>query len=116
MAAGEDAELERLREIKAARMRLGLEKPQANEGGKPKVVVYSTKTCPYCTMAKSYLASRKVEYADVDVGSNQAEAMRMVQATGETGVPQININGQWILGFDRPAIDRALGIPKRGMQ
>jgi glutaredoxin 3 len=107
-----DAELERLMEIKAARMRLGLEKPE--ETGKGEVIVYSTQTCPYCNMAKSYLASRNVKYAEVDVGRNPAEGMKMVQETGESGVPQIKINGQWILGFDRPAIDRALGIGKKG--
>lgn len=108
-----DAELERMREIKAARMRLGLEKPEAKAGsGKMVVTVYTTPTCPYCHMAKDYLANRKVEFKEVDVAQNQAEGMKMMQATGETGVPQININGQWILGFDRPSIDRALGISK----
>lgn len=108
-----DAELERLREIRAARMRLGLEKPEEKAApGKMAVTVYTTPTCPYCHMAKDYLAGRKVEYKEVNVAQDQAAAMKMIQATGETGVPQININGQWILGFDRPSIDRALGISK----
>jgi len=100
-------ELERLREIKAARMRLGLEKADADKGEK-KVVVYSTPTCPYCVLAKNYLSAKGVKYTDVDVSRDQAAAMRLVQETGETGVPQININGEWIVGFDKPSIDRAL--------
>lgn len=109
---GQDAELERLREIKAARIRLGLEKEEKKAEGAPSVTVYSTPTCPYCVMAKQYLSARNVKYTDVDVSQDQAAGMRMVQQTGETGVPQININGNWILGFDRPAIDKALGLKK----
>jgi glutaredoxin len=61
-------------------------------------------------MAKQYLSARNVKYTDINVATDQAAGMKMMQETGETGVPQININGEWILGFDRPAIDRALGL------
>ena len=29
------------------------------------VIVYSTRTCPYCIMAKRYLAEKGVKYKDV---------------------------------------------------
>ncbi len=106
----DDPELNRLREIRAARIRLGLEKPEAAHKGMPQVTVYTTNTCPYCHMAKTYLSERKIGYKEINLTNSPQEAMRMVQATGETGVPQLNINGEWILGFDRKAIDRALGI------
>jgi len=35
-------------------------------------------------------------------------AKRMVAGTGQSAVPQLFINGQWIVGFDRRAIDEAL--------
>ncbi|MDE1798311.1 MAG: glutathione S-transferase N-terminal domain-containing protein [Candidatus Micrarchaeota archaeon] len=85
-----------------------MEKPNSGQGGAPAVEVYSTPTCPYCHMAKQYLQSKKVAFKDIDVSRDMAAAQRMMAATGQVGVPQLRINGEWIVGFDRPAIDRAL--------
>lgn len=64
------------------------------------VTVYSTDTCPYCTMMKSFLEQNDVPYQEVNVQQDQAAANRLVQETGQMGVPQTNINGEWVLGFD----------------
>lgn len=74
----------------------------------PKVTVYSTPTCPYCVMAKRYLSERGVKYEDVDVAADQARALEMLTKTGQMGVPVLDIGGEVIVGFDRPAIDNAL--------
>jgi glutaredoxin-like YruB-family protein len=74
----------------------------------PKVLVYSTKTCPYCVLAKRYLSERGVKYTDYDVGADQSKAIEMLTKTGQMGVPVLDINGQIIVGFDRMAIDQAL--------
>lgn len=64
------------------------------------VTVYSTDTCPYCTMMKNFLEQNDVPYKEVNVQRDQAAANRLVEATGQMGVPQTNINGEWVLGFD----------------
>ena len=74
----------------------------------PKVTVYSTPTCPYCVMAKRYLAERGIKYDDVDVAADQSRALEMLTKTGQMGVPVLDIGGQVIIGFDRNAIDYAL--------
>ncbi|MCX6770942.1 MAG: glutathione S-transferase N-terminal domain-containing protein [Candidatus Micrarchaeota archaeon] len=74
----------------------------------PKVTVYSTPTCPYCVMAKRYLAERGIKYEDVDVAADQARALEMLTKSGQMGVPVLDIGGQVIVGFNRPAIDDAL--------
>jgi glutaredoxin-like YruB-family protein len=80
---------------------------------KPDVVVYSTKTCPYCVIAKRYLSEKGVKYVDYDVGADQGKAIEMLTKTGQMGVPVLDIKGSVIVGFDRMAIDRALsGIVK----
>ena len=107
----DDSELAHLRGIKAARLRLGLDNLAKKEEGHS-VTVYTTTTCPYCHMAMEYMASKGVKYKEVNLSNDSAAAMKLVQTTGQTGVPQINIDGEWILGFDRPAIDRALGLKK----
>ena len=103
----EDNDLIGLRALKAQQMRMGMDKPKA-PGSAPSVEVYSTPVCPYCHQARQYLNSKKLAFKDIDVSRDRAAAQRMISQTGQTGVPQIHINGQWIVGFDRHAIDEAL--------
>jgi len=77
---------------------------------KPKVKLYSTKTCPYCMMEKDWLENEKIEHEVVYVDSNQKEAMNMVQKTGQMGVPvtQIQYNDgreEYVIGFDKPKLE-----------
>ena len=69
------------------------------------VKVYSTPTCPYCTMAKKYLDTKNVQYDDVDVSVNREAAMEMVERSGQRGVPVLDINGSIVIGFDKDKID-----------
>lgn len=73
------------------------------------VKVYSTPTCPFCTMAKRYLASKNVAYEDVDVSVDREAAIEMIRKSGQRGVPVLDINGNIIVGFDRERIDRLIG-------
>ncbi|NIP40033.1 MAG: NrdH-redoxin [Candidatus Aenigmarchaeota archaeon] len=77
--------------------------------GKKKVKIYSTPTCPYCRMAKEFLRSKGIEFEDVDVSENQEAAKEMMEKSGSNGVPQIEINGKIIVGFDKEAIEKELG-------
>ncbi len=69
------------------------------------VKVYSTPTCPWCTVAKNYLKSRNVPFEDIDVTRDRAAAVEMVQKSGQRGVPVIDIDGRIIVGFDQGTID-----------
>jgi glutaredoxin-like YruB-family protein len=73
-----------------------------------KVIVYSTSTCPYCVMAKDWLKGKKIEYEDINVGIDQAKAREMIQKSGQMGVPVIDVDGEIIIGFDKPKIEAAL--------
>ena len=62
------------------------------------IKVYTTPTCAYCHALMDWLESKGVEYVEMD-------------ATREPdiiGVPVTEIEGERIVGFDRPAIKRAL--------
>ena len=72
------------------------------------VKVYSTPTCPWCTVAKKYLTSKNVKYEDLDVSSNRDAAMEMVRKSGQRGVPVIDIDGKIIVGFDQASIDASI--------
>lgn len=74
------------------------------------VKLYSTSTCPYCIMAKEFLKANNIEFEDVDVGQNQDRAQEMINKSQQMGVPVLDIDGQVIVGFDKNAISKALGI------
>lgn len=74
------------------------------------VSVYSTPTCPWCDKAKSYLNQNNIDYTNYNVAEDRNAAMDMIRKSGQRGVPVLDINGQIIIGFDKPAIDSALGL------
>ncbi len=76
----------------------------------PRVIIFTTPTCTYCNMAKKYFREKGVRFKDVDVSRDAAAARDMVRRSGQQGVPVIDIGGQIIVGFDRPKIDRLLGL------
>ncbi len=81
-----------------------------NTSSQPKVIVFSTPTCSYCNLAKRYFREKKIRFRDVDVSRDQRAAQDMQRRTGQTGVPVILINNRSIVGFDKPKINKLLGI------
>ncbi len=78
------------------------------------VIIYSTPTCGYCTLAKDFLQEKGVAYTEVDVSVDQQKAQEMVEKTGQMGVPVIVINkdGQEevLVGFDQAQLSNLLGL------
>lgn len=74
------------------------------------VKIYTTSTCPYCVMAKDYFKKNNVDYKEYDVSADEAAAKEMAEKSHQMGVPVIDINGTIIVGFDREAIEKALGL------
>jgi glutaredoxin-like YruB-family protein len=72
------------------------------------VKVYSTSTCPWCEKAKDYLKSLNVDFVTVNVSNDKAAAMELVKKTRQMAVPVIQVGENYIVGFNREAIDSAL--------
>lgn len=85
------------------------QKVQNNQQQKS-VTVYSTPSCPWCNTLKSFLRKNGIAFSDIDVSRDQEAARQMVTATGQQGVPQANIGGEWVVGFDQQRIKRLLNI------
>jgi glutaredoxin 3 len=64
-------------------------------------------------VAKEFLGGRGVPYREVDVSRDRAAAVEMVRRTGQQGVPVIQVGEQYIVGFDRPRLERALAALPR---
>lgn len=82
----------------------GEEKSQKN------VTVYTTPTCTWCNTIKRHLQENNIRFREVDVSADQKAAEEMVRKSGQQGVPQTDINGQIIVGFDKTRINSLLGI------
>ncbi len=79
------------------------------------VKLYSTLSCPYCKMEKSWLEEKKISHQVIYVDQNRAAAEEMVKKTGQMGVPVTEIefddaDPQFVIGFDRPKLMGLLDI------
>jgi glutaredoxin-like YruB-family protein len=84
---------------------------QGNDEKKAKrVTVYTTPTCTWCNTIKTYLDENGIRYTEVNVASDPAKADEMVRKSGQQGVPQTDINGQIVVGFDKNQINKLLEI------
>ena len=75
-----------------------------------KVKVYTTPTCPHCDMAKQFLREHDVKFEAVDVSKDRKAAAEMIEVSGQMGVPVIMVDKQCIIGFDQPALKKALNL------
>ncbi len=75
-----------------------------------KVSIYSTPTCHYCNMAKDYFKEHNVQYEAYDVAMDAERRKEMMEKSGQLGVPVIIIDGQIVVGFNKPKLAQLLEI------
>lgn len=73
-----------------------------------KIIVYSADWCAFCHAAKDYFDKLGVAYTEKNVEKDPAAGLEAVDKSGQRGIPVIDIDGNIIVGFDRPKIDAAL--------
>lgn len=73
------------------------------------VTVYSTQNCPYCRMAKAFLEKYGVSFEAIDVGADADAARKMVEMSGQRGVPVIVVDDEVIVGFDAQRLNELFG-------
>ena len=65
-----------------------------------KVVIYSTKICPYCIRAKNFLNKKNISYDEIRIDENPEEMKKMIAMSKRQSVPQIFIGDYHVGGFD----------------
>ncbi|MFN8255628.1 MAG: glutaredoxin domain-containing protein [Bacteroidales bacterium] len=75
-----------------------------------RVTVYSTPTCSWCNTLKAWLRKNSILFREIDVSRNQSAAEELVRRSGQQGVPQTDINGQIVVGFDQKRLKELLEI------
>lgn len=78
-----------------------------------KLKLYSSHSCPYCKMEKSWLDGKKAAYDLVYVDDDQKEAEELVRRTGQMGVPVTEVayeggESEFIVGFDRAKLEKVV--------
>ncbi len=68
-----------------------------------RILMYTTKWCPFCTMAKRLLAAKGVAVDEVAVDTDPARRSEMMERTGRRTVPQIFIGDTHVGGFEEIA-------------
>jgi len=62
-------------------------------------------------MAKAFLDKQGVPYTAVDVGADAAAAQKMIDLSGQRGVPVITVDDEVIVGFDSQRLNELFGTP-----
>jgi glutaredoxin 3 len=75
-----------------------------------KVVLFSSGSCPWCSRARKYLRQNGIRVKDIRVDRNPDAIKDVKRETGQTGIPVLLIGRAKIVGFDKPKIDRLLGL------
>ena len=76
----------------------------------PSVTTYTTPSCSWCNVLKSHLRKHKIRFSEVDISQDQSAAEELVRKSGQQGVPQTEIDGEIIVGFDKTRINKLLNI------
>ncbi len=66
----------------------------------PKITLYTTLFCPFCSRAKALLAAKGAAFNEIDIGMDLAKRQEMEHRSGRHTVPQIFIGGKHIGGCD----------------
>ena len=66
----------------------------------PEILIYTTKVCPYCVMAKRLLTQKGVDYTEINVDAEPGLREAMMLKTKRRTVPQIYIGDFHVGGFD----------------
>ncbi len=74
------------------------------------VTIYTTPTCVYCKMAKQLFNEHSIAYEEKNVAVDDAAAEEMIQKSRQMGVPVIDIDGNIIVGFNKPKLMELLNI------
>lgn len=79
------------------------------------ITIYSTHTCVYCNAEKQFLKQHDIPYTEIFVDEDEQQAQKMIQLSGQMGVPFTVITKEddkeeHILGFDQSRLSAALGL------
>ena len=82
--------------------------PAARGRGPGEVVLYSTSWCGWCRKTMAWLDEHGIEYENRDIEKNDAWRDELIEKTGKTSIPMVEIDGEVIQGYDPDRMDALL--------
>jgi len=71
-----------------------------------KIVIYTTRICPYCIRAKQLLQRKNAAFEEISVDCDEVSMQTMMELSGRRTVPQIFIDDLHVGGYeDLAALD-----------
>jgi glutaredoxin 3 len=83
------------------------EKPFAYQPD-PEVVVYTTPWCGWCRKTLAFLDERNVRYVNKDIEANDWHRSELIEKTGRTSIPVVEIDGEIIRGYNAARMEELL--------
>ena len=76
-----------------------------------RVTVYTRTGCAACAALKEFLAGKGVAFVEKDIAADAVAADELATLTrGAATAPVVVIGDKVVVGFDRPELDRELGL------
>jgi len=77
------------------------------------VKIYSTMSCPYCKMEKTWLDENNIKHELLYVDTDDKAAREMIEKTGQMGVPVTELSyaeGEpvYVIGFNKTQLSELL--------
>ena len=61
-------------------------------------------------MAKEFFDEHKIEYKEFNVAEDTRARAKMIEKSGQMGVPVIDVDGEIVIGFDKAKLIKLLKI------
>lgn len=75
------------------------ESPKNKVVSHPTILLYIREGCFYCRLATELLQEKSLHYETIELSNNEELYAKLVNTTGQTTVPYIFIDGQFIGGY-----------------
>lgn len=82
--------------------------PAARARGASEVVLYSTSWCGWCRKTMAWLDERGIDYENRDIEKNDTWRDELIEKTGRTSIPMVEIDGEVIQGYDPDRMEALL--------
>jgi len=74
------------------------------------IIIYTTPFCPWCKKVKDFFNENTIKFEEIDVSKDQKAAQDIIKRSGQFGVPVIEINKKFIIGFDEAKLKKELNL------
>ncbi|HLC50230.1 MAG TPA: glutaredoxin domain-containing protein [Candidatus Nanoarchaeia archaeon] len=74
------------------------------------VKIYTSVTCPWCVKTKDFLKANNVKYEEISVTGDEKRRTEVFEKSGQMGVPVTDVEGTIIVGYDKEALKKAIGL------